>query len=67
MLAVDDDHPATLSGPHHRAARPPRDIEYKRTFTFFALVDAGGEPPLRVDVTAEGDTRRLSRTLQACL
>ena len=34
-------------------------IEYKRTFTFLALVDVGKDRPLRLDVKAEGDTLRL--------
>lgn len=70
VLAVDDDHPADAVEARITASRcdPHALIEYKRTFTFVALVDAGGEPPLRVDVTAEGDTRRLLEdVLQACL
>jgi hypothetical protein len=70
VLAVDDDHPTDAVGASITASRcdPHALIEYKRTFTFVALVDTGGETPLRVDVTAEGETRRLLEdVLQACL
>jgi hypothetical protein len=70
VLAVDDDHPTDAVRASITASRcdPHALIEYKRTFTFVALVDTGGETPLRVDVTAEGETRRLLEdVLQACL
>jgi hypothetical protein len=69
-FAVSDDRPTAVAAVTLTAARcdPHALIEYKRTFTFVALVDVGADVPLRVDVEAEGDTRDLlQELLQACI
>lgn len=70
VLAVDDERPEASVRASITASRcdPHALIEYKRTFIFVALVDIGEDRPLRVDLPAEGDNRRLfEAVLQACL
>lgn len=61
VLRVDDERPTDRVGVSITASRCDAHalIEYKRTFTFLALVDVGEDRPLRLDVKAEGDTLRL--------
>jgi hypothetical protein len=70
LVEVDDDRPSGRVEVRLTASRcdPHALIEYKRTFTFVALVDTGGDRPVRVDVTAEGDARAaLQTSLTACI
>jgi hypothetical protein len=69
-LAVGDDRPAGRVPVTIEAARcdPHALIEYKRTFTFVAIVAVDGAPPVRVDVTAEGGARSaLEDLLASCI
>jgi hypothetical protein len=61
VLQVGDERPSDRVGVSITASRCDAHalIEYKRTFTFLALVDVGEDRPLRLDVKAEGDTLRL--------
>jgi hypothetical protein len=70
LLEVSDDSPSAAVGVAITASRcdPHALIEYKRTFTFVALVDVGADRPLRVDIKAEGDTLHLLEdVLRACI
>lgn len=70
LVEVDDDGPTGTIAVGLTAARcdPHALIEYKRTFTFVALVDAGDGEPVRVDVTAEGAAQQaLQASLTACI
>lgn len=70
VLAVDDERPEASVRASITASRcdPHALIEYKRTFIFVALVGVGEDRPLRVDLPAEGDNKRLLEdVLQACL
>jgi hypothetical protein len=69
-LAVGDDQPAGRVPVTIEAARcdPHALIEYKRTFTFVAMVSVDGAPPVRVDVTADGGARSaLEELLASCI
>jgi hypothetical protein len=67
VLEVSDEQPTDRIAVTLTASRcdPHALIEYKRTFVYVALVDVGEDRPLRVDLTAEGDTKRLLEDLLA--
>lgn len=70
LAEVDDDRPTAGVEVVLTASRcdPHALIEYKRTFTFVALVDTGEGEPVRVDVTAEGVAQEaLQTSLNACI
>ena len=70
LVEIDDDRPSDSIEVSLTASRcdPHALIEYKRTFTFVALVDTGGDEPVRVDVTAEGAAQQaLQSSLTACI
>lgn len=70
LVEIDDDRPSGSIAVGLTASRcdPHALIEYKRTFTFVALVDTGGDEPVRVDVTAEGAAQEaLQASLTACI
>lgn len=69
-LAVDDGTTTSAGELTITAARcdPHALIEYKRTFTFTALVRVDGGDAVRVDVEATGEARRvLERLLESCI
>jgi hypothetical protein len=67
VLRVSDQQPTDRVAVTLTASRcdPHALIEYKRTFVYVALVDVGEDRPLRVDLTAEGATKRLLEDLLA--
>jgi hypothetical protein len=70
VLEVSDRQPSDRVAVTLTASRcdPHALIEYKRTFVYVALVDVGGDRPLRVDIPAEGNTRAmLEDLLAACI
>jgi hypothetical protein len=70
LVEVSDDQP---SGKVHVAISASRCdphalIEYKRTFIFVAWIALGDEEPVRVDIEADGEARRVLEGIRlACL
>ncbi len=70
LVEVSDDQPSGTVHVAITASRcdPHALIEYKRTFIFVAWIALGDDDPVRVDIEAEGEARRVLEGVRlACL
>jgi hypothetical protein len=70
LIEVSDDRPSDGVAVAITASRCDSHalIEYKRTFTFIAMVRIGDDEPVRIDVQADGEALRvLNEVRTACL